>query len=106
MIRTVGRNSPPFCRTILFRGVLPFEQPAGSLPAPDRSGGHWVVKRWPDKVSAGRKRIGELAVGCCTLRGERSLTGMLVCHAPILQIEKCTSASSSTRTRTWCAFWT
>ena len=65
MVDAVGRNKPPFSRTMLYYGTPPFPLPADvQLHATCRgsagssgAGAMWVVKRWPDKVSSGRKKI-------------------------------------------------
>jgi hypothetical protein len=58
----VGRNRPPFSRTNLYYGTLPFALPPEMARggAGDKGGaqGCWVVKQWLHKASAGRKNIG------------------------------------------------
>jgi hypothetical protein len=57
MMDAVGRCRPPFARTLLFHGTLPFPLPA-DLHSGEGHGRHWVVKRWPNNSSAARRKIG------------------------------------------------
>jgi len=49
MVRAVGRNRPPFARTMLYHGTLPFavDSDGQGMAKQTGPGGFWVVKRWP-----------------------------------------------------------
>lgn len=59
-VDAVGRNRPPFARTMLYHGTVPFPLPADlSDQTPARN---WVIKRWPDK--ANRRKIDQEVHEC------------------------------------------
>ena len=59
-VDAVGRNRPPFARTMLYHGTVPFALPADlSDQTPARN---WVIKRWPDK--ANRRKIDQEVHEC------------------------------------------
>jgi len=59
-VDAVGRNRPPFARTMLYHGTVPFPLPADlSDQAVARN---WVIKRWPDKTN--RRKIDQEVHEC------------------------------------------
>ena len=59
-VDAVGRNRPPFARTMLYHGTVPFALPADlGDQAPARN---WVIKRWPDKTN--RRKIDQEVHEC------------------------------------------
>jgi hypothetical protein len=59
-VDAVGRNRPPFARTMLYHGTVPFPLPADlGDQAPARN---WVIKRWPDKTN--RRKIDQEVHEC------------------------------------------
>ena len=58
-VAAVGRNRPPFARTMLCHGTLPFPLPPDLKTGVGGRGTYtrnWVVKKWPSKTSAERMR--------------------------------------------------
>ena len=59
-VDAVGRNRPPFARTLLYHGTVPFPLPADLCDqTPARN---WVIKRWSDKGN--RRRIDQEVHEC------------------------------------------
>jgi hypothetical protein len=59
-VDAVGRNRPPFARTMLYHGTVPFPLPADlSDQTPARN---WVIKRWPEKGN--RRKIDQEVHEC------------------------------------------
>lgn len=59
-VDAVGRNRPPFARTMLYHGTVPFPLPADlSDRTPARN---WVIKRWPEKGN--RRKIDQEVHEC------------------------------------------
>lgn len=59
-VDAVGRNRPPFARTMLYHGIVPFALPA-DLNDQARAR-NWVIKRWPDKTN--RRKIDQEVHEC------------------------------------------
>lgn len=59
-VDAVGRNRPPFARTMLYHGTVPFALPA-DLNEQARAR-NWVIKRWPDKTN--RRKIDQEVHEC------------------------------------------
>ena len=59
-VDAVGRNRPPFARTMLYHGTVPFPLPADL--SDQAAARNWVIKRWPEKTN--RRKIDQEVHEC------------------------------------------